>query len=306
MIQRLKLVAISTFILLIGFSSCKKDEPKLIFKFKFDSTQERLGNLGEPAAIPAGNAGQSPVMNKMSAHYIELATSALTQLGDGSVIYKAEETTKGGEKAIDFSKSIQTGNMEEFFSIPLEDIATGNYEYIRVSLSYQNYDVKLHLDSVFNVNGTDYPVDEDFTATVASFVGFNNYIASHQVKNQTITVNTNKKQGYWGFESTPVIYGQSINILEDGTAPEGGTTVVNPIASTSPIPAGSCVVTGPFRDGKLAITGKEKEDIVIVLSLSTNKSFEWKDTNGNGKWDPTKGEQIVDMGLRGVIPYLEQ
>lgn len=293
------------FLTLLSVSSCKKDEAKLIFKFKFDPTQERLGNLGEPVGIPSGNAAQNPKMNNMSAHYIELAPSAYTQLGGGEVVYKAEETTAGGEQAINFSKAIKTADNEVFFSIPLEDIAAGDYEYIRVSLAYQNADVILHLDSIFNVNGTDYPVDQDFSATLSSFVGYNTYIQNHTVKTQNITVNGNRRQGYWGFESTPVIYGQTVNILESGIAPEGATTVVNPIASTSPIPAGSCVVTGPFKGGKLNITGKEKEDIVVVLSLSTNQSFEWVDKNSNGKWDPTKGENIVDMGLRGLVPYIE-
>ncbi len=285
--------------------SCKNNDAKLIFKFKFDSSQERLGNLGLPTDIPAGNAGQNPTMNSMSAHYIELAPSALTQLGAGAILYQADETTKGGEKAIDFSKAIKTGNLEEFYSVPLKDIAAGDYEYIRVSLAYQNYDIQLHLDSTFTINGVDYPVKEDYTATVASFVGYNSFIDDHVVKTKTISVNANRTQGYWAFESNPVIHGQTTPILEDGIAPEGATTVVNPISATSPIPAGSCVVTGPFRDGKLKITGGEQNDIVVIVSLSSNKSFEWEDKNGNGKWEPTKGEKIVDMGLRGVIPYVE-
>ena len=67
-------------------------EAKLIFQFKFDSTQVRLNNVGQPAGLPAGNAGQSPVFNKMSAHYIELAPSVVTALGAGEILYKAEET----------------------------------------------------------------------------------------------------------------------------------------------------------------------------------------------------------------------
>src|SRR4051812_30851867 len=47
--------------------------PRLIFKFKFDSTQLRLNNLGQPAGVSAGNAAQSPKFNLMSQHYIELA-----------------------------------------------------------------------------------------------------------------------------------------------------------------------------------------------------------------------------------------
>jgi hypothetical protein len=85
-----------------------------------------------------------------------------------------------------------------------------------------------------------------------------------------------------------------------GQAPEGATTVVNPLFATSPIPQGSCAVTGSFPAGGLKITGKEITDIVVEISLSTNKSFEWIEVINDGKWAPTKGEQVVDMGIRGM------
>jgi hypothetical protein len=92
------------------FTSCKKSNTtnngsnaKLVFKFKFDSAQARLNNIGQPQAMAAGHAGQSPVFNKMSAHYIELAQTALTALGGGAVLYHAPETTTGGATAIDFN-----------------------------------------------------------------------------------------------------------------------------------------------------------------------------------------------------------
>ena len=65
------------------------------------------------------------------------------------------------------------------------------------------------------------------------------------------------------------------------------------------------MITGKFPSNKLVITGNETQDIVIRVSMSTNKSFEWVDTNGNGKWDATKGEPVVDMGLRGMIPHIQ-
>jgi hypothetical protein len=82
---------------------------------------------------------------------------------------------------------------------------------------------------------------------------------------------------------------------------------VNPLAATSPIPVGSCVVTGKFLT-PLVITGKETKDISVTLSFSVNKSLEWKDNNANGQLDwyydqsKNKNEAIVDMGLRGLIP----
>jgi hypothetical protein len=110
----------------------------------------------------------------------------------------------------------------------------------------------------------------------------------------------NKKQGYWGFEST--FYSQLV--ADTGSA--AGTTVPNPIDATSPIPPGSCVVTGAFANAPLVITGNETEDIIIDVSLSINKSFEWVDIYANGLWEPLKGEYVVDMGLRGMIPTVVQ
>jgi hypothetical protein len=284
-------------------------EPNLVFIFDFDSTQVRLNNLGQEAPLPVGHAGQSPKFNAMGAHYIELAQSAMTQLGSGEILYHAQETNQGGETAIDFDKSIAVGKGFTFLKIPIKNITPGIYEYLRVSLSYQNYEINFHYDSVHSVPGVgNVHVIKDFPATVASFVGYNSYLTSYLIKNQTITVNENRKQGYWGFETSGIISELNnfqFNYFNTGQAPAGATTVPNPIASTSPIPAGSCVVTGPFFGQKLKITGKETNDIIITISLSTNKSFEWIDGNGNGKWEPNKGEQIVDMGLRGMIPYIQ-
>src|SRR5206468_10950014 len=75
------------------------------------------------------------------------------------------------------------------------------------------------------------------------------------------------------------------------------TTVPNPIASTSPVPAGSCVVTGAFAT-PLTITGNETKNVTVTVSLSTNKSFEWKDSNGNGVYEPLDHDTVVNMGIR--------
>lgn len=300
---------------MVCLSSCKKQDAEiipqatanLIFKFKFDSTQIRLNNIGAVSTIPAGNAAQNPTMNRMSAHYIELTPTAFTALGNGAVVYRAPETTAGGSTAIDFSKSFFASNNENFFSIPLKSMAAGEYEYVRISLAYQNLDVRFHLDTVINIPPAGpTSISQDFPTTIAGFIGFNTYINSFVIKNQTITVNANKLQGFWGAETNGVIAGFPFSYNTTGQAPANATTVVNPIFATSPVPQGSCLVTGAFAGGtKLKITGNETKDIVIVISLSTNKSFEWKDTNGNGKWDATKGEPVVDMGLRGMIPSIK-
>ena len=84
-------------------------------------------------------------------------------------------------------------------------------------------------------------------------------------------------------------------------APANATTVPNPLAATSPIPAGSCVVTGQFTT-PLTITGTETNNVVVTLSLSINQSFEWHEVTADGKYEPANGENVVDMGLRGLIP----
>ncbi len=272
------------------FQSCKKNDSvpatiNLAFTFKFDSTQARLNGIGQPAAMPAGHAGQSPRFNSMSAHYLELAPSATTPLGGGIVLYKAPEVTTGGSSAIDFSQSYFAGNNEVFLRGPVLSVPPGTYNWVRISLAYQNYNVYLRASG------------QTLDATVASFIGFNTYINSYKVKDSTVTVNANKLQGYWAVEA----HVPGLGFVTTGQAPPGATTVPNPLFATSPVPAGSCVVTGQFAT-PLVITGSETSDINIVISLSTNKSFEWIDTNGNGLYEPTLGEQVVDMGIRGMIP----
>jgi hypothetical protein len=279
-------------ILAAMLSACKKDEvkdegPKLIFRFKFDSTQVRLNNIGQPATIPNGHAAQSPKFNSMCAHYIELAPNAFTALGSGQVLYRAEETTAGGSNAIFFDRAKIVAEGEDIYSIPLSNVNPGTYAYLRVSLAYQNYDIKFKQSGYTG------------TGTVASFIGFNNYIGYFKIKNEDIAVNGNKPQGYWGFETN--VFGQNYTLT--GQAPAGATTVVNPLVNSSPIPAGSCVVTGPFTQ-QLVITGEETEDIIITVSLSTNNSFEWID-NGDGLFEPSAGDAVVDMGVRGLIPIVE-
>ena len=279
------------FSLIVGafaFFSCEdsddvSEEPHLIVKFQFDPNQVRLNNLGQPATIPTGHAAQSPDFSKISAHYFELAPTAYTQLGNGAILYHADETTAGGAVAIDFSKAVVVGEGEAFLKIPLSQVTHGNYEYVRVSLAYQEYTI-----SVRNA-GTDY------LGKLASFVGYNSYITTHSIGNNSFPLNANRLQGYWAFALNDYPYATS------GQAPAGATTVPNPIAATSPIPSGSCVVTGKFAQN-LIINGNETRDVVITLSLSSNNSFEWQEVTSDGKYEPSIGENVVDMGLRGLIP----
>ncbi len=278
------------------FSACKKDkgdeitppdaEPKLVFKFKFDSTQVRLDNLGNPSTIPANHGSQSPRFNNMSAHYIEMTQNQFTLPGGGAVLYHAPETMAGSANAIDFSQSNAVGNNQTFYSIPLKDVASGTYEWLRVSLAYQNYDIDLR----YTWSGINF----DITGTLASFIGYNTYINNFQIKDSTLAVNGNKLQGFWAFET---IYG-----VNQGQAPAGATTVPNPLFATSPIPQGSCLVTGSFET-PLVITGNETEDIVVTVSLSTNNSFEWEENSTPGFFEPALGDVVVDMGIRGMKVY---
>lgn len=228
----------------------------------------------------------------MSSHYVEFAPTAWTLPGQGDVVYHAPETTAGGANAIDFSQSVNVGEGGTFLNIPLSQLAAGTYEYLRVSLSYQNYDIDFrYTDPTFGVF--------DLTGTLASFIGFNTYITSFNVDQQTVTVNDDKPQGFWAFEvNNPIIP----TAPTTGQAP-GATTVPNPLFASSPIPAGSCLVTGGFTT-PLEITGNETEDVVIVVSLCTNNSFEWID-NGDGIYEPLAGDVVIDMGIRGLIPIVQ-
>jgi len=289
----MKYIKLSMFLIFGLIMSCSEDnddnlkldslEPNLVIKLKFDPNQERLGNLGEPVSVATGNAAQSPSINRMSANYIEFAPTATTALGAGEIIFEGNETTSGGAQAIDFQNAVFAGDNETFVTIPLSEIATGNYEWVRVSLAYQEGNIDLL------ANG------QDFTGTLASFVGYNSYITSLDLNGSSFDINANKPQGFWAFET--------LGFTSQGQAPEGATTVPNPLSSTSPIPAGSCVVTGEFENG-LTVTGNETENIEVTLSFSINNSFEWTEINVDGKYEPSAGEQVVDMGLRGLIPII--
>lgn len=262
--------------------------PVLRFKFVFDSTLPRLDNLGNPEPVEAGHAAQSPAFNLIGAHYIELAPTMYTALGTGTVLYVGAETTEGGVKALDFDQEKLVGNNEQFFAIPLSKVAAGSYQWLRVSLAYQNYDI------TYRYNGAQY------TGTLASFIGYNTYIRDYKINNQTKSVNANKLQGYWGFEESQYGY------VVDGQVPSGAITVPNPLFATAPIPSGSCVVTGPFP-AAFSVTGNETSDKTVVVKVSINKSFEWIDYGNDGFYDTSPGnlDLVTDMGVRGIYPEVQ-
>lgn len=284
--------------------------PRLIFKFKFDSTQARLDNVGNPSTVAAGNSAYSPKFNQMAAHYLELAQGDFTAVGSGAVLYHAPETAAGGTTAIQFSKSVVVRENVIFYSIPLSQVTAGTYKWLRLSLSYQNYDIPYKANLL--------PGNHIGTGTIASFLGYKTYVTKYKIKDKDYVPsanvggpNVNHLQGYWGFET--YIPGYPTNNgywMADGQS-TGTTTVVNPNPN-SPIPAGSCLVTAQFTDATgasnqvLTITGSETQDIIVTVSLSTNKSFEFVDPNADGYYQPENlNEWPVDMGIRGMIPKVQ-
>ncbi|MEM1030991.1 MAG: hypothetical protein AAGN82_11610 [Myxococcota bacterium] len=253
--------------------------PFLHFELAVDPEQERLDNFGRPSSLPSGHAAQSPEFHSLGVHYFELAPNAFTMLGDGAVLYESPRTADGGDDAIDFDELPRAAPGEVIRSIPLRNIAPGTYEWVRMSLAYQEYDVALRFAGV------------DLTGRLGSFVGFNNYITDFDLDGQTVTVDDDRLQGFWAFTA----FGR----VERGQAPVGATTVPNPISDSSPIPAGSCVVTGQFAE-TFTVTGDETDDVTVVVSLSSNQSFEWIEVEEDGVFEPERGEAVVDMGVRGV------
>jgi hypothetical protein len=203
-------------------------------------------------------------------------------LGTGEVVYEGAETTAGESRAIDFDKAVVVGENEVFISIPLSSISAGTYEFIRVSVTHQEFDITYNANDFNNQTGT-----------LASFIRFNTYLNSYNINQEEVNLNANKLQGYWGFE--PTVLSQSFFL--NGQVTAGFITVVNRLPN-SPIPAGDHLVTGPFET-PITLTGNETENIEVALYFSTNQSFEWNDENGNGQFD--SGDDIpVDMGLRDL------
>lgn len=282
-----------------GSGTTCSSPPCLNICFRFNSEQERLGNTGKIASIPTGNAGQNPNFKLIAAHYYEMSQNALTPLGGGNILFQpatvtdtSYPTTDVKRNAFNFADLNKTKEYDIALSVPIKNITPATYQYLRISLAYQEYDVSLRINNTA-VGSL------DFTGRLSSFVGVNTYITQYTNNDETVAVNGFKAQGYWYFNPSAItVSGFPINPTSS-TGQSPGTTVVNPIFATSPIPSGSCVVTNSF-DSPITITGTETKDINIVASLSTNKSFEWKDLNGNGIWEPAEGETVVDMGLRGI------
>jgi hypothetical protein len=279
-------LVIFLFALLIFFTGCSKEQdvPMLVFKYTFDELGERQDNFGNPASIPANHAAQTPDFKALGVHSIELINSQPGLPTDQTIVYKGSEVNFNGQNGIDFEKELIVEEGEVLVRIPLSEITPGTYNYLRNSLGYQAYNIDfLYTDPTFG------PMD--LNADIASFVGFKTYINDFDLGGENIVVNDIVNQGYWAFHlSSPV------SITQTGNAPT--TTVPNPLDAVSPIPLGSCLVTGRF-DSPLVVTGEETADIVVEVAVSINQSFEWEEINQDGKYEPAI-ETVVDMGTRGL------
>lgn len=290
--MKIKLFGVALFFLVLGLGciSCEKDddmaaEPMLIVKFKFDKNQQRLNNLGKASGVIFGNAAQTPDLHAVSAHYLEFLQNVNTKIGDGTVLYHGKETTVGGKNAIDFNQAKIVGEGETFVAIPLRLIAKGSYEWIRLAVGYQNSSIKVR------------NAGQDFMGTFTGFTGFNTYISSFDIDNAIFNINSNRSQGYWAFKLDDNPYST------EGQAPENATTAPNPIIKDL-MPTDFGIMSGRFSN-KLHITGNETKHVIVTLSLSVNKSFEWQEVVKDGKYEPAKGENIVDIGLRGLNATFE-
>ena len=305
-LKQIKL-SLSACLVIVGLVSCNKDVRTfndIHFSFEIDSLQPRLDNFGNPSTIEAGHATQTPVFDLLSVHYIEISQDEFTPFKEGSVLYLAPETDAGGDGAIDFDSSIVAAPGAEFLKVNLERLVPGTYKYVRVSVAYQQYKVNYDVNNVPVVGAL-----PNQTGAIASFIGYRTYIRDLQIENLSTPIFANKLQGFWGFETLFTGDLAGYNAIYSGQSAAGATTVVNPIDATSPVPAGSCVITGAFAE-PLVIEGDEEGSLYISLSFSNNQSFEWIDTNDNGKWDvdaaaPENTEAVTDMGLRGLIPSWE-
>lgn len=300
--------AFASLLLLTTLIACSEKEsavPMLHITFLIDSTAMRLDNLGNPIEVAMGNSAQSPDFDQLGLHFIGLYRDKFTPYESGVTVYSSPNTDEGGVAAIDFERELILDQVNNRISVPLSAITPGTYEYFRSSIGFQKYTI------VYNLGGasstyTDWPTgvsdDIDVLGTIASFLGYNTYIKTYELDDRTVDVYANRLQGYFGLESFGVIAGYQVREVTEGESDQ--TTVPNPIDDTSPVPAGSCVVTGKFPEA-LKIPDAANQDINIRVIVSINKSFEWEDTNSNGKYEPLLGERVVDMGTRGVFPSVQ-
>ena len=161
----------------------------------------------------------------MSTHFIELVPTDLTPYKAGQAIFSglAVATSKPNPHnfttAIDFDNAVVKGEDELFHEIPLKDIAVGTYRHLRVSVSYQNYDVNYNLINL--PGGVPDLIGE--SGTIASFLGYFMHLNNVTVRDMSTSVNDDVLQGFWAFETNLSAPWNNFNQLSSGQAPEGAT-----------------------------------------------------------------------------------
>ncbi len=290
-------------IILFSMGCRKQNNAKINFKIKFDPLQERLNSQGLSAGIGSGNAAQTPAMNSIGIEGLEILKNAYSKTGEGSMLFNIPKTMAGGSSAIDYSKLIIVKDGDVFLSASIRNIPPGKYEWMRTSVSCQNFDLRVNMVNIPFVGNL-----PDERVAFATFMGSNNYISKYKIWEKEDVVNGNKDRGYWCLETKFNTAFNSLNTVYRGQLAENSITFVNPIAQTSPSLTGSADVVGRFET-PLSISGAETEDINVVLTLSTNNMFEWEESiNRNGKWDinaqgangQPEFEKIKDIGFRGL------
>jgi hypothetical protein len=299
-----KFLTLITLILCSFLTSCKdKNNAQVHFVIKFDPLQERLSANGMSTPIPAGRAVQTPNMNQIGVESLELVANNTTPVGKGLSVFQAAPRVNGSDVLTDFDQLKKVGDGATIVSIPFKKLAVGKYEYVRLAVAYQNFDILFSIQEVpFAGNFT------DERGTFAVFLGKSNFIGSHTIASKSEKIDGVKPQGYWVFETKfPSAY-VSLNRLFSGKVPDSTLTFVNPLYQTAALPVGSNFITARF-DTPLSITGQENQDVTVVLTLSTNKSFEWDESIlKNNKWDSNAQantgqpsvERAVDVGFRGM------
>ncbi len=301
--MNLSKVAIICLTLFLMTGCRKQNSARVYFKIKFDPLQERLNSSGIVAGIGSGNAAQTPLMNTAGIEALEILRNAQAQPKDITTLFSVSTTTSGGNPATDYSKLIMVKDGDTFLSVPISNISPGKYEWLRIAIPFQNFDIRFNMLNVPFIG--DLP---DERATLASFISSENYITKYKIWEKEDVVNGNKKRGYWSLETRLNPAYNSLNTIFRGYITDNTITFVNPIVKAATSTNASSFITGKL-DTPLSITGSETEDITIVLTLSINNMFEWEENiNRNGKWDiNTQGtggqpqaEKIKDLGFRSL------
>ena len=270
-----------------GLVSCEKEDepgdffggetsdPMLIIRFKFDETEQTSRKQG--STLP-GNAAQTPDYNSIAADFIQFTTTKDTASKSGIVAYQSPKTTMGGSEAIDFGLTRVVEENRVFVALPIKKLKTGNYRYVNVSIAFQNYKIKIRNNAA------------DYDGTMAGFTGFNTYIDTYEIGNNIFPVNANKTDGYWAFALDDFPYqakGQITDNIISNSGNDAGLTK-------------SRLITGKFTSD-LVITGKETSNIEVTLTLPVAHTFQWKEVIFDGKFEPSIGEQIINLGANDVV-----